>query len=114
MCWRSHPRPSPESPGNIRALRARFCLLKTVRSFVPFLSFAEAVFCFEMKPFTVVLHEIGGVEIVPEVSLVFVGLEFRYCDVAHLLSNLLMRTSSTNCLIPIAFSLNQHAPQDFT
>src|SRR5207237_6513985 len=42
------------------------------------------VFCFEMEPFTVVLHEIGGVEIVPEVSLLFVGLEFRYCDVAHL------------------------------
>src|SRR5207253_1197734 len=93
MCWRSHPRPSPESPGNIRALRARFCLLKTVRSFVPFLSFAEAVFCFEMEPFTVVLHEIGGVEIVPEGSLIFVSLELRYFQVDHLLSLLNPRFS---------------------
>src|SRR3989442_1297027 len=114
MCWRSHQRPSHESPGNIRALRARFCLLKTVRSFVPFLSLAEVVFSFEMEPFTVVLHEIGGVEIVPEGGLFFVSFEFRYFQAAHLLSNLLMRTSSTNCLIPIAFFLNQHAPQDFT
>src|SRR5437588_8917611 len=83
MCWQSHPRPSRESPGNIRGLRARFCLLKTVRSFVPFLSFAEAVFSFEMEPFTVVLHEIGGVEIVPEGGLLFVGLELRYFQFAR-------------------------------
>src|SRR2546430_5152677 len=64
MCWRSHPHPSHESPGNIRAPRARLCQVKTVRSFIPFLGLADVVFCFEMKPFTVVLHEIGGVEIV--------------------------------------------------
>src|SRR5207249_11440484 len=92
MCWRSHPRPSPESPGNIRALRARCCLLKTVRSFVPFLSFAEPVFCFEMKPFTVDLREIGGLEIVPGFSLLFYRLEFRYYDAAHLLSTRAIRT----------------------
>ena len=31
-----------------------------------------------MEPFTVVLHEIDGVEIVPEGDLLFVGLEFRH------------------------------------
>jgi len=68
-----------------------------------------------MEPFTVVLHEIGGVEIVPEVSLLFVRLEFRYYDVAHLLSNLSMRTlASPNRLSLVALFLNQHAPQNFT
>ena len=41
------------------------------------------VFCFEMEPFTVVLHEIGGVEIVPEGGLLFVGLELRYFQFAR-------------------------------
>src|SRR5437868_5129661 len=93
MNWRKRRHPWPELPGNIHAPRAKFYQVTTVRSFVPFLILAEVVFSFEMEPFTVVLHEIGGVEIVPEGDLLFVGLEFRYCDVAHLLTLLYPRLS---------------------